>query len=65
MKDKNGKLINEGDIVKTGSGTDSADYSIVTDFKGKLIVFGRYLSSWVFVANNDMRSPYLEVVGKL
>lgn len=64
-RDKNNKLIKEGHIVKIGTGEYRDDYSIVTKFNNDLIIFGRYLSQWVFYANKNFNSPYLEIVDKL
>lgn len=35
------------------------DYSLVTEFNGKLVVFGKYLSTW---EADDKKCPHLEVV---
>ena len=63
-RDKNGVEITEGCIVKT-KGDSRGDYSIVTKYKDRLIIFGHYLSSWVFVANRNNKCPYLTVVDNL
>lgn len=64
-RDKNGVEITEGCVVITNKGDSKNDYSIVTKCKDRLIIFGHYLSSWVFVANRNNKCPYLTVVDKL
>jgi hypothetical protein len=64
-RDRYGKLIKEGMVVRVFRSWSNehyyADYSIVTKYKKKLIIFGKYLSAWIFIANDNFKCPFLEV----
>ena len=61
-RDKNGKLIEEGSYVKLRNAETKWHYSLVTKYKDELVIFGHRIGCWVFLANDNWKCPYLEVI---